>query len=603
MANKWDETGRIWEDDHTLLSDDDIARCTRADTAEAFRAPIPTRMISNGEYMPAAQTRKQKQVEARIGELTETASKKLGMSRRRFLSTTGGMAASLIAMNEVFGRFFDVDPIEMFEPAAYAQATSPADLFVFDDQLHMVRGNPGGGLRGSPAAAAAARNPGGALRAIAQGRSPAYGSNPHNPRGLPDENGETWGVWNPALVGLPNTPATFQIVQFIKDVFLDSQVSIGLLSNVTASLFGEGQLEPVPGQRGRPPRAARNPNEAKPGELLTAAQTAAARDFVNEISGSLRMLAHGMLYVGKGNLDNIQEQIEKNKPDSWKGYNISYAAKADTDPNSLMRQWRHDDEEVAYPTFELINKLYASMKATKPGFNNICVHKGLTNADTTRPEMGHPSDLPKAAKDWPDLNFITYHACIQPAFFLYDSLRDVQSGKLREGVPDIRWTTEYATLAAPFKNTYAEIGTTWASSVVTFPTVAAHLMGQLMKFMGPDRIVFGSDSVWYGSPQWQIDALWRFQIPEAMRAQYGYPELTAEAKRKILGLNSAKLYGIALPHKIKPVPADYESRMSNTLKSIMELPYSTADNMTRFREQYAAMGSAPEHKRYGWMRT
>ena len=100
----------------------------------------------------------------------------------------------------------------------------------------------------------------------------------------------------------------------------------------------------------------------------------------------------------------------------------------------------------------------------------------------------------------------------------------------------------YAILVSPFKNCYAEIGTTWATSIVTFPTVAAHIMGQLLKFLGPDRIVFGSDSVWYGSPQWQIDALWRFQIPEELRKKYGYPELTREAKRKILGLNSARLY-------------------------------------------------------------
>ncbi len=64
-----------------------------------------------------------------------------------------------------------------------------------------------------------------------------------------------------------------------------------------------------------------------------------------------------------------------------------------------------------------------------------------------------------------------------------------------------------------------------------------------MKFMGEDRIVFGSDSVWYGSPQWQIEAFWRFQIPAELREKYGYPELTEKAKRKILGLNSAKLYG------------------------------------------------------------
>ena len=57
---------------------------------------------------------------------------------------------------------------------------------------------------------------------------------------------------------------------------------------------------------------------------------------------------------------------------------------------------------------------------------------------------------------------------------------------------------------------------------MSFPTIVAHIMGQLMKFMGGDRIVFGSDSVWYGSPQWQIEAFWRFQIPAALREKYGF---------------------------------------------------------------------------------
>ena len=138
---QWDEAGKFWEDDHGLLDQGQIDKCARADEAEPLRSPIPTRMISNGEYMPVPQTDKQKQVEARIGELAESASRKLGIDRRVFLTSTGGMAAALIAMNEVFGRFFNVDPIEMFEPAAYAQAGAPRDLFVFDDQLHLVRGS------------------------------------------------------------------------------------------------------------------------------------------------------------------------------------------------------------------------------------------------------------------------------------------------------------------------------------------------------------------------------------------------------------------------------------------------------------------------------
>lgn len=580
----WNEVGRIWQDDHGLLDDDQIRRCARADAAGPLRTPIPTRMISNGEYMPIPQTAQQKEVEARLAELSDDASRRLGVSRRRFLAGTGGMAASMIAMNEVFGRFFDISAIDMMMPSAYAQSATPADAFIFDDQLHLVRGS--------------ADNAGAALRALAQGpSSPGFASNPFNPERLRDENGDAWGVWNPDLVGLPNEPENAQLVQFIKDVYLDSQITIGLLSNVTASVISAN---------GEAPRAPRNAREAAEGEILTAAQTAAARDFVNEISGSTRMLAHGLLYVGRGNLGFIEEQIERNEPDSWKGYNISNAAKVDEDPQSLMRPWRHDDEDVAYPTFELIERHHARLRDTRPGFNNICVHKGLAPGPPD-PERGHPADLPKAARDWPGLNFITYHACIQPAFFMHAALEEIRSGRLRDGVPDISWTTEYAQLVAPYPNCYAEIGTTWASSIVTFPTVAAHILGQLMKYLGPDRILFGSDSVWYGSPQWQIDALWRFQIPEAMRERYGYPALTDEDKRKILGLNSARLYGITATAAsdvaaYRPVPQNFESRISDELKTLLEFPGYTADNMARFRRNYVAAGAAPEHLRYGWIR-
>src|SRR6187399_1950952 len=156
-ANEWNEEGRIWDEDHTLLEKSQLDKCARAYEADSSQSPIPTRMVSNGEYMPAPQTRQQKNVEARIQELSENASRKLGMDRRRFLRSTGGMAAAFLAMNEVYGRFFNVDPIEMFEPAAYAQAGTPRDLFVFDDQLHMVRGNVGAG---AAPANQAARNPG-----------------------------------------------------------------------------------------------------------------------------------------------------------------------------------------------------------------------------------------------------------------------------------------------------------------------------------------------------------------------------------------------------------------------------------------------------------
>src|SRR5215510_104246 len=121
------------------LSDKQLKRCGPAER-EPFQGPVPTRMISNGEYMPHPQTAKQKQVEARVKELADKASKKLGITRRQFLASSGGLAASFLAINEVFDRkFFDVSAIEMFEPAAAAENGPPKDLFVFDDQTHIVR--------------------------------------------------------------------------------------------------------------------------------------------------------------------------------------------------------------------------------------------------------------------------------------------------------------------------------------------------------------------------------------------------------------------------------------------------------------------------------
>ena len=580
----WQRVPGLREED-AWLSDEQLAQCAPADETDAYGMPIPTQIVSNGEYMPPPQSEGQKRVEARTLELADGAAKKLGLSRRQFLAGTGGMAAALLAMNEVFGRFFDVNPVEMFESAAWAATGAPSNLFVFDDQTHAVRSSMPG-----PAA----------LRAVAQGpTTPGFTSNPFNPDGLLDELGRAWSPWDRALVGAPVGPDVFHLRNYVKSMFLDSQVTVAILSNVTP-----GTIQ-LPGESA--PRPPKNVSDSLAGAILTAEQTVAVRDFVNRVAGSPRLLAHGLLFPGVGNRDYMQFQIDNYRPDSWKGYNINRAAKVDSDPLSDMQRWHLDDEAVAYPTYELITKNKEMLK-TRPGFFNICVHKGLTPDPTPDPKLGHPSDVPKAAKDWPHLNFIIYHSCIQPRFFYHEPLQAIRSGRLRNGVPDINWTTAFAQLAAPFPNVYGEIGTTFASSVITFPTACAHILGQLLKYFGPDRVVFGSDSIWYGSPQWQIETLWRFQIPDEMRKRWGYPELTQAAKRKILGLNSARLYGLsgatdAAPRGVyRPVPKTFESLIPDSLKTLMEFPGFTADNISRTRKEYLAMGGMPSHTRYGWVR-
>ena len=589
------------------FSREQLGSLERAEAADALRAAVPTHNVSNGEYVPFAQTAGQHEVEARVAAIAEQTAKQLGLSRRGFLCGAGGMAASFIAMNEVFGPFFDASHFELVEPAAAAEKGPPADLFVLDDQLHMVRDSQG--AAGMP------------LRAASQGAGAAstsagFKANPFNPEGFPDELGNPWSAWTNALQQTPNVGTDFTLTSLVKDVYLDSSVAVGVLSNAPLGLFlPPGAKEPIP------PRTIA---ESLSSEILTGYQTAAVRDFVNRIAGSTRMLAHGQFYPGKNNLEFMQRQIEEFRPDSWKGYTIAYSAKDNDDPTRAMDRWSLDDEAIAYPTYELIRRNRGQLK-DRPGFFNVCIHKGLTTLGdpsdpaSDLPSMGNPDDIPKAARDWPEFNFIIYHAAWAPLFYGQQSLRAVRAGRLLNGVPDIQWVTRMAQGCAHLPNVYAELGTTFAATVTSFPTVCAHILGQFLKYFGSERIVFGSDSLWYGAPQWQIEALWRFQIPEALATRYGYPRLDEQARRRILGLNSARLYRldgrtpVSRAGSYKPVPSDFANRVPAELRATLADETGSrqgshalraspgSDRLARLRADYREAGGMRDNLRHGWV--
>jgi len=585
MAIRGDREADVW------LSDEQLAKLTRADEANLFHSPIPTQMVSNGEHMPIPQTEDQKKVEARIKEIADKASAKLNITRRQFLAGTGGMAAGFLAMNDVYGHMFKVDEDELFEREAHRRNGPPEDLFVLDDQMHMVRSSMVGPQF---------------FRAYAQGPTAAatsmFKTNPFRPGNELDELGQSWQVLNPQIVGAELNNSIFHLMHFVKDVFFDSQTTVGLLSNATLGVFPPGDPNA---------RAPKNIDESQAAGNLTAKQTAAVRDFVNKISGSPRMLAHGQLYPGKRSLYFMEQQVAENRPDSWKGYTVATSAKVDDNPDSLMRMWRLDDETIAYPTYDFIMRQRDQLRR-HPGFRNICIHKGFSPAPIDTPEFGKPTDIPKAARDWPDLNFIIYHACfggMTPFLWPSPGLANIRNKVLRNGEPDITWLTEFAQTCGKIRNVYAEIGSTFGGIVITFPTVCAHLLGQLLKHFGEDRIVFGSDCTYYGSPQWQIEAMWRFEIPESIRRQYGYPALTERAKRKILGLNSARLYGVSGDAEVssrsdyRPVPRNYDTQVPLKLKTLLEYPGLTNDALAKARHEYLAAGADPSYLRYGWVRT
>jgi predicted TIM-barrel fold metal-dependent hydrolase len=468
-----------------FLSDKERAELGSAQS-EAFRAPVPTRMISNGEFTPQPQSPAQKKVEARIKELGESNAKRLGMDRRRFLGTASGMAAAFLAMNEVFGPLFEVSQAEAADPeAAQARADALKDQFIFDDQTHFVHdGFAQEGLLGLGIFAA--------------------------------EN------WNPDLKPEDLTLAYYKFENYVRQVFLNSDTKVALLSGA--------------------------PFDDPAWWLLPNAQIREAVDMINKVAGSRRMLGHFVITPGQdGWMDAVDEALENGGHDGWKAYTIG-------DPLSpaTKHPWRLDDEALMYPFYE---------KAVKAGIRNLAIHKGLMPADYEQswPEVWRYNthwDIGKAAKDWPQMNFIIYHGCLQP--FL--ELPERALARFEE-TGEIEWASQLARIPEEYgvDNVYPELGTTFANSATTNPRFAAALLGTFIKGAGADHVVWGTDSLWYGSPQWQIEAFRRLEIPEDMRKKHGFAALgpaDGMIKNTIFGYNSARLFNLNLRADYAPLGED-----------------------------------------------
>ena len=248
-------------------------------------------------------------------------------------------------------------------------------------------------------------------------------------------------------------------------------------------------------------------------------------------------------------MEEVDKAISVYKPDSWKSYTIG-------DPLAPSKfPWRLDDEQVMYPFYE---------KAVKAGINIICIHKGLLPADYEKAfagvwEYATAWDIGKAAKDWPQMTFVVYHSALarlpRAAGSGLDGVR--ADGPHQMGDRSCRDPAEDSGV----NNVYAELGTSFANSAVAHPKFSAALVGTLVKGIGADHVLWGTDSVWYGSPQWQIEAMRRLEIPEDMQKKYGFPALgdaNSATKQMIFGTNAARLYRLKLraaeARRCRPIP-------------------------------------------------
>lgn len=471
--------------------------------------PIPTRMITNGEFMPIEQTEDQKRVEREIESLSETFASKNHMPRRSFLVSAAGMAASFLAMNRVFGDFFNVSTAEAADLGEALQVRDRyRDQMIVDSQLHFVRSD---------------FRPSESLIAL----------------------GEYAKRWNPILEKEGITNDRFKLDNFAKEVFFDSDTKIGLISAA--------------------------PAEHGDNVFLDNAALAATRHAFNRVSESRRMLCHSVIWPGQdGWLNAIDEAIEVHKPDGWKGYTLG-----DPFVNSKY-PWRMDDEKMMYPAYE---------KMVRSGIRTVCVHKGLL-PDNYKDIFDHwhhakVDDVGKAAKDWPELTFVIFHSGFRP--LLSSPEPELQRFEKEQRID---WITDLAEIPETYgvNNVYAELGTTFGSCAITHPRLAAAILGQLIQKMGSDRVIWGTDSVWYGSPQWQIEALRRIEIPDDMQNAHGFAPLGAAdgpVKQAIFSGNAARVFRLE-----NDIAADGAWRK---------------DRLSAVKADYLANGGTPSNTFYGFV--
>jgi len=221
---------------------------------------------------------------------------------------------------------------------------------------------------------------------------------------------------------------------------------------------------------------------------------------------SQTMMLGGGLTPNQGvsaTLDRLQMFVED--------YNIS-GLKLYTFDSTPQKGWWFDDEERAYPIWEKCREL---------GIKNIGCHKGIPFGQFMA-RYAHAEDFDKPCDDFLDLNFIAFHSAWP-------------------------YQAELAALKG-FKpqrtNMFSELGSTFAATVSSRPIECAHVLGQLLRDLGEDYLLWGTDSLLWGNPQWQIEAFRRFQIPDELVEGHGYPQLTDEIKAKVLGRNAARLWGL-----------------------------------------------------------
>ena len=491
------------------------------DQMRGVDSPMPTQPVSNEEFLPRPQNNQQQQWEQLIGELAGEKSKQLGMERRDFMRSSMGMATAFLASNMVYGPNWDVDAAETLEPAATEEKFPKGEYFVVDVQTHFTDG-------------------------VALGFRDA-------------EFVRNMGF------NLKDNPDAYSFTNFVKEIFFDSETSIAVISGVPGRETNKNHEGKV--LEGRDRR----------GGILPSWLMSQRKNELNQLAGGTRAFCQGNCapnhYWDRSNnkpdfpalYEQMEREVKKYGIDSWKWY-------CHTDPGRSGNGFSMDDEKMAYPFFE---------KSKELGLRVFSVHKGFASQSRTLGHFAHPGDIEKAAKDHPDLTFIVYHSALkhgpwEPQF--------EKAGNFDPTTGDFSWHAELMKIKErnpKMDNVYPEIGSSFGLLAIAHPVMCQHLIAKNVKHYGSDHVIWGTDCLWWGSPQWVIDAMKRFQITDELCDKFGYEKLTKQDKANIFGLNAAKIYGFDPAQQMKVLPDD-------TLSSL--------------KTAYLQNGGTRDNAAHGWVR-
>src|SRR5215471_12742528 len=432
---------------------------------DGTRLPIKLDTTTNGEFAPIPLSPVHHHARWLASEAATENARRLNLTRRAFLVSACGAATTLLGMNAAYaatGRrdgYFDL-PQEAALDLEVARSALDRQEFIFDVQGHFV-------------------NPTGAwTRALPPDVRPL--------RFATDRS----SCSSQSAAGL----ASLQCLgseAFVKDVFLDSDTDLVVLSFVPST---------------------------RKGEPLTIEEAAETARIVERMEGTHRVLLHGRVNPNQeGDLEGMDELAARYKIAAWKTYT----------------QWGPDgkgfylDDDVGLAMIE---------KARKLGIRNIAVHKGLPFGPRSY-EHSTCADIGRVAKRYPDMKFLVYHSG-----FVAGKPEGPHDPARTDGI-DALVTSLAKNDVRPGSNVYAELGSTWRF-LMRDPDAAAHALGKLFKSVGEDNVLWGTDSIWYGSPQDQIQAFRVFQITDELAEKHGYPRITPALRAKVFGRNALRVYAI-----------------------------------------------------------